>query len=142
MRAILAQSTLRWISPNQSIPLCSGRCAVSEPKPARILRLHVCEHDHYRGKPLYEAIIEKCRDMHIAGATVLRALEGYGESAAVHRHHLLRHDLPILISIIDSAENVARLLPIVEEMMDNGMIAMSEVEVIRIQRSRKPLVAS
>jgi PII-like signaling protein len=115
---------------------------VSESKPARILRLHLCEHDRYRGKPLYEAIVEKCRELHIAGATVFRAFEGYGEGAEVHRHHLLRHDLPIVISIIDSAESIARLLPVVEEMMDNGMIAMSEADVIRIQRSRRRSAAS
>ncbi|MCZ2074191.1 MAG: DUF190 domain-containing protein [Bryobacterales bacterium] len=106
------------------------------PKPAKILRLHFSEHDHYRGKPLYEAIVEKCRELHIAGATVYRGLEGYGETAEVHRRHLLTHDLPIVVSIVDSAENVARLLPVVEEMMDKGLIAISDVEVIRIQRSK------
>jgi PII-like signaling protein len=106
------------------------------PMPAKILRLHFTEHDRYRGKPLYEAVIEKCRDLHIAGATVYRGLEGYGETAEVHRSHLLTHDLPIVVSIVDSAENIARLLPVVEEMMDKGLIAMSDVEVIRIQRSK------
>ena len=105
------------------------------PTPAKILRLHFSEHDRYRGKPLYEAIVEKCREMHIAGATVYRALEGYGETAEVHRSHMLTHDLPIVVSIVDSAENIARLLPAVEEMMDKGLIAMSDVEMIRIQRS-------
>ncbi|MGA2434780.1 MAG: DUF190 domain-containing protein [Bryobacteraceae bacterium] len=106
------------------------------PTPGKILRLHFSEHDRYRGKPLYEAIVEKCRELHIAGATVYRGLEGYGETAEVHRSHLLTHDLPIVVSIVDSAENVARLLPVVEEMMDKGLIAMSDVEVIRIQRSK------
>jgi PII-like signaling protein len=106
------------------------------PTPAKILRLHFTEHDHYRGKPLYEAVVEKCRELHIAGATVYRGLEGYGETAEVHRSHLLTHDLPIVVSIVDSAENIARLLPVVEEMMDKGLIAMSDVEVVRIQRSK------
>jgi hypothetical protein len=106
------------------------------PTPARILRLHFSEHDRYRGKPLYEAVVEKCRELHIAGATVYRGLEGYGETAEMHRSHLLTHDLPIVVSIVDSAENVARLLPVVEEMMDKGLIAMSDVEMIRIQRSK------
>lgn len=106
------------------------------PTPAKILRLHFSEHDRYRGKPLYEAVVEKCREMHIAGATVYRALEGYGETAEVHRPHMLTHDLPIVVSIVDSAENIARLLPAVEEMMDKGLIAMSDVEMIRIQRSK------
>ncbi|HXN50072.1 MAG TPA: DUF190 domain-containing protein [Bryobacteraceae bacterium] len=106
------------------------------PTPAKILRLHFSEHDRYRGKPLYEAVVEKCRELHIAGATVYRALEGYGETAEVHRSHMLTHDLPIVVSIVDSAENIARLLPAVEEMMDKGLIAMSDVEMIRIQRSK------
>jgi PII-like signaling protein len=106
------------------------------PTPAKILRLHFSEHDRYRGKPLYEAVVEKCREMHITGATVYRGLEGYGETAEVHRSHLLTHDLPIVVSIVDSAENIARLLPVIEEMMDKGLIAMSDVEVIRIQRSK------
>ena len=106
------------------------------PTPAKILRLRFSEHDRYRGRPLYEAIVEKCREMHIAGATVYRALEGYGETAEVHRSHMLTHDLPIVVSIVDSAENIARLLPAVEEMMDKGLIAMSDVEMIRIQRSK------
>ena len=106
------------------------------PTPAKILRLHFSEHDRYRGKPLYEAVVDKCRELHIAGATVYRGLEGYGETAEMHRSHLLTHDLPIIVSIVDSAENIARLLPVVEEMMDKGLIAMRDVEMIRIQRSK------
>ncbi len=106
------------------------------PTQAKILRLHFSEHDRYRGKPLYEAVVDKCRELHIAGATVYRGLEGYGETAEVHRSHLLTHDLPIVVCIVDSAENIARLLPEVEDMMDKGLIAMSDVEMIRIQRSK------
>jgi uncharacterized protein len=106
------------------------------PTPGKILRLHFSERDRYQGKPLYEAIVDKCRELRIAGATVYRGLEGYGETAEIHRSHVLSHDLPIVVSIIDSAENVARILPVVEEMMDKGLIAMSDVEVIRIQRSK------
>ncbi len=108
------------------------------PIPAKILRLHFSEHDRYGGKPLYEAVIDKCRELHIAGATVYRALEGYGETAEVHRPHMLAHDQPIVVSIVDLAENIARLLPAVEEMMDTGLIAMSDVEMIRIERSTNP----
>ena len=66
-------------------------------------------------KPLYEAIVEKCRELKIAGATVYRGLEGYGDTAEIHRSHILTHDLPIVIQIVDSAENIQRLLPVVEE---------------------------
>ncbi len=76
----------------------------------------------------------KCREMKIAGATVFRGLEGYGETAEMHRSHLARHDQPILISIVDSADNLGRLVPVVEEMMDTGLLAVSDVKVVRVQK--------
>src|SRR5215831_9708717 len=76
---------------------------------AKLLRLHFSESDKYRGKPLYEAIVQKCRELSIAGATVFRGLEGYGESAEIHRHHLIGHDQPIVVTIVDSEENIRRL---------------------------------
>lgn len=103
--------------------------------PAKILRLHFCEHDRYHGRPLYEAVVDKCRDMKIAGATVYRGVEGYGQTAEIHRSGMLAHHHPIVVTVVDSAENIARLLPVVEEMMDKGLIAMSDVEVIRIHKS-------
>ena len=104
-------------------------------QPAKLLRLHFTERDRYQGKPLHDAIVEKCLDLKIAGATVFRGLEGYGETAEIHRSHVLTHDLPIVIQIVDTQENVQRLLPIVEEMMDKGLIAMSDVSVLRIQKA-------
>jgi hypothetical protein len=103
-------------------------------QPARLLRIHISESDLCDGKPLYEAIVNKCREMKIAGATVFRGLEGYGETAEIHKHHLTRHDQPILISIVDSAENLARLVPVVEEMMDTGLMAISDVQIVRVQK--------
>jgi PII-like signaling protein len=103
-------------------------------QPARLLRIHISESDRYGGKPLYEAIVNKCREMKIAGATVFRGLEGYGETAEMHKYHLTRHDQPILITIIDTAENLARLAPVVEEMMDTGLMAISEVQTVRVQK--------
>lgn len=103
-------------------------------KKAKLLRLHFNEDDQYKGKPLYEAIVNRCKELKIAGATVLRGLEGYGETAEIHRHHLVRKDLPIIVTIVDTAENLDRLIPDVEAMMDTGMIATSDVECIRIER--------
>ncbi|MFB3778365.1 MAG: DUF190 domain-containing protein [Bryobacteraceae bacterium] len=101
---------------------------------AKLLRIHISEADRHQGRPLYEAIVDKCREMKIAGATVFRGLEGYGETAALHRHHLTRRDQPILITIVDSPENLALLVPAVEEMMDTGLLAVSEVKVIRVEK--------
>jgi hypothetical protein len=102
--------------------------------PAKLLRIHISEGDRFQGKPLYEAIVAKCREMKIAGATVFRGLEGYGESAEMHRSHLARHDQPIVISIVDTADNLSGLVPVVEEMMDTGLMAVSDVRVVRVQK--------
>jgi PII-like signaling protein len=99
------------------------------------MRLHFSEHHRYKGKPLYEAIVEKCLELKILGATVLRGLEGYGGMAQIHRSHLLTHDLPIVVTIVDSAENIDRLAPVVEEMMETGLIAVSDVQIRRIQKN-------
>jgi PII-like signaling protein len=107
---------------------------MSAEQPAKLLRIHISENDRYRGKSLYEAIVDKCRELRIAGATVFRGLEGYGETAEMHRSHLMRRDQPILISIVDTAENLARLVPVVEEMLDTGVLAISAVKAIRVQK--------
>jgi PII-like signaling protein len=96
-------------------------------KPARLLRLHFSERDRYRGEPLYEAIVQRCRELQIAGATVFRGLEGYGETAGIDRH-------PVVVTIVDTAENIARLIPELEAMMETGMIAASDVDAIRIEK--------
>lgn len=106
-------------------------------QPAKLLRLHFTERDRYQGKHLYEAIVNKCQELKIAGATVIRGLEGYGDTAEIHRSHILTHDLPIVVQIVDTEENIRRLLPVLEDMMDKGLIAMSDVNVRRIQKTAK-----
>ena len=103
-------------------------------KNAKLLRLHFGESDQYKGKPLYEAIVNRCKELKIAGATVFRGLEGFGETAEIHRHHLIRKDQPIVVTIVDTPENLGRLIPEIEEMMDTGMIATSDVEYMRIEK--------
>ena len=103
-------------------------------KKAKLLRLHFCESDQYNGRPLYEAIVNRCRELKIAGATVFRGLEGYGETAEIHRHRLIKKDQPIVVTIVDTPENLGRLIPEVEEMMDTGMIATSDVEFVHIEK--------
>ncbi|HEX3747769.1 MAG TPA: DUF190 domain-containing protein [Bryobacteraceae bacterium] len=102
---------------------------------AQLLRLHFGEADRYEGKPLYEAIVHRCKELQIAGATVFRGLEGFGETAALHRHRAMHNDQPVVVTIVDTAENVARLIPELEKMMDTGVIATSDVECIRIQKT-------
>jgi len=101
---------------------------------AKMLRIHFGEDDKWQGKPLYRAIVEKCRELDIAGATVFRGIEGYGASTLIRKpHHLLSfsHDAPVMVSVIDSEEKVQKLIPQLDAMVADGLIAISEVEVIR-----------
>ncbi len=98
---------------------------------AKMLRIHLGEDDKWQGKPLYVAIVEKCQELDIAGATVFRGLEGYGTSAHIRKSHLVSSDQPITIRVVDTEENLQRLLPALDQMVDEGMIAISDVEVIR-----------
>jgi PII-like signaling protein len=107
-------------------------------KKAKLLRLHFGESDQYKGKPLYEAIVNRCKELKIAGATVFRGIEGYGETAEIHRHHLIGKDQPIVVTIVDTQENLGRLIPELEEMMDTGMIATSDVDYMRIEKPPTP----
>ena len=99
---------------------------------AKMLRIHFGEDDKWRGNPLYQAIVEKCRALDIAGATVFRGIEGYGASTLIRRSHLLwSKDAPIMVTVIDSEDKIRRLIPALDEMVGEGLIAMSDVEVIR-----------
>ena len=100
---------------------------------AKMLRIHFGEDDKWQGKPLYRAIVEKCRELDIAGATVYRGIEGYGASTLIHHPHLLSFssDAPIMVSVVDTHENIQKLIPTLDQMVDDGLIAISDVEVIK-----------
>jgi uncharacterized protein len=100
---------------------------------AKLLRIHFGEDDKWKGQPLYKAIVEKCREMDVAGATVYRGIEGYGASTLIRRSHLLSmsRDAPVMVSVVDSEEKIRRLIPILDEMVAEGLMAMSDVEVIK-----------
>ena len=105
---------------------------------AKLLRIHFSEGKTFQGRPLHESIIGKCREFGIAGASVFRGLEGFGETAEVHRHRVVHPDLPVVIVIADEAGKLARLIPEVESMMDSGVIAISDVKARRITRGGVP----
>jgi PII-like signaling protein len=99
---------------------------------AKLVRIHFGEDDQWNGRPLYEAIVEEARRQDLAGATVYRGIEGYGASTRIHRKHLLTSsDLPIMVSIVDEESKIKRFLPTVEVMVKEGLVAVSDVEVIR-----------
>jgi uncharacterized protein len=107
---------------------------MGQPQAGEILRIHISESDRYEGRPLYEAIVALCREMKMAGATVFLGVEGYGETADLHRAHLLHSERPLVIAIVDSAENIRRLAAAVEPMMHTGVLATSRVQMIRVER--------
>ena len=99
----------------------------------QLLRIFIGESDRWQGKPLYEAIILKAREMGLAGATMLRGLMGFGAASRIHTAKILRlsQDMPIVIEIVDSADKIDSLLPIVDEMVQEGMVTVERVRVIQ-----------
>jgi hypothetical protein len=112
---------------------------------ARMLRIHFGENDEWQGKPLHAAIVAKAQELGLAGANVYRGIEGYGTSTRIHHssHWTFSSDAPIMVSIIDTEEKIAELVPHLDAMVEEGLIAISSVEVIRYssisgQTSPKP----
>jgi PII-like signaling protein len=102
------------------------------PEHAELLRVFIGDSDKYHGKPLYEAIVAAAREHHLAGATVLRGYLGYGAHSRIHTAKILRlsEDLPIVVEIVDAAEKIDAFLPILDEMMAEGMVTLEQVKVI------------
>jgi len=109
------------------------------PKQAMLLRIFIGENDRQDGKPLYEAIVLKAREMHLAGATVLRGPMGYGHSSRLHTTKILRlsEDLPLLIEIVDSEEKINGFLPLLDGMMSSGLVTLEKVQVLQYGRNEK-----
>ncbi|HEY3862956.1 MAG TPA: DUF190 domain-containing protein [Verrucomicrobiae bacterium] len=102
------------------------------PHDAMLLRIFLGESDRWEHKPLYEAITLKAREMHIAGATVLRGPMGYGKSSRLHTAKILRLslDLPLVIEIVDSEEKINAFLPVIDKMLKGGLVTLEKVRVI------------
>ena len=107
------------------------------PEEAVLLRIFIGEDDHYKRLPLYEAIVLKARDMHLAGATVLRGILGFGKSSRMHTARVLRlsMDLPMVIEIVDAREKIDTFLPHLELMMGGGLVTLERARVIRSERA-------
>jgi PII-like signaling protein len=103
------------------------------PAAAKLLHIHIDEQDRFEGKPLHEVIVDTCRSLRIAGATVFLGLEGYGESAEIHRSRLFHRDRPVVVAVIDSAENIERLVNQLEPMLDTGVLTVTGVEALRVE---------
>jgi len=108
------------------------------PDEGELLRIFIGETDKYKGKPLYEAIVMKARELNLAGATVFRGIMGYGATSRIHSIKLLRlsEDLPVMIEIVDTEDNINKLLPFLDETVNEGLITMEKVRVIKYRHSK------
>jgi hypothetical protein len=102
------------------------------PQEATLLRVFIGESDRWQHKPLYEAIVLKARELHLAGATVVRGSMGFGKSSRLHTAKILRlsMDLPVIVEIVDSEEKIQGFLPVLDEMIKGGLVTMEQVRVI------------
>ena len=103
------------------------------PENGKLLRIFIGESDMWQHRPLYEAIVLKARELGLAGATVLRGPMGFGASSHLHTSKILRlsMDLPIIIEIVDSEENVNKMIPLLDEMVQDGLVTLEDVRVLK-----------
>jgi uncharacterized protein len=102
------------------------------PNEAMLLRIFIGESDRLKHLPLYEAVVLKAREMHMAGATVLRGPMGFGKSSRLHTNKILRLslDLPIVIEIVDTEEKINAFLPFLDQVMNGGLVTLEKIRVI------------
>ena len=103
------------------------------PKQAVLLRIFTGENEKYNDRPLYEAVVMKAREMQLAGATVLRGPMGFGKSSLIHTDKILRlsMDLPLVIEIVDSEQKINAFLPVLDEMMEIGLVTLEKLQVLQ-----------
>jgi PII-like signaling protein len=105
----------------------------------QLLRIFVGESDLWEGKPLYQAIVRKAREEGLAGATVLRGVEGFGAHSRLHTTRILRlsEDLPVVIEIVDKADRIQAILPSLDTMVTEGMMTLEKVHIIAYRHNDK-----
>jgi PII-like signaling protein len=110
------------------------------PHEAMLLRIFIGESDRWHHQPLYEAIVLKAREMHMAGATVLRGPMGYGKSSRMHTAKIIRlsFDLPLVIEIVDVEDKINELLPVLDQMLKGGLVTLEKVRVIEYRADETP----
>ena len=106
---------------------------------ARMLRIHFTEADKWQGETLYKAIVAKCMELGIGGATVFRGVEGFGASARIYhaRSLSISKNAPVMVTVIDTEEQIQKLLPHLDQMIQGGLVVSSMVEAIRYSRSEQ-----
>ncbi len=108
------------------------------PQKGHLLRIFIGESDKYEGLPLFEWIVRKAREKNLAGATVIRGMEGFGAHSRLHTAKILRlsEDLPIVIEIVDALEKIENFIPLIDEAIEEGLATIEKVD-IRFYRSGK-----
>lgn len=103
------------------------------PEEGLLLRIFIGESDRYQGKPLYEVIVQQAKKMDLAGATVLKGNMGFGAHSRIHTSKILRlsEDLPLVIEIVDSTEYIERFLPLLDDMVGEGLVTLEKVRILR-----------
>ncbi len=107
------------------------------PEEGMLLRVFIGETDQYNGKALYEQIVIKARELNLAGATVIRGIMGFGADSRMHAAKILRmsEDLPIIIEMVDTEENLGKILPFLDGSVTEGLITLEKVRVIKYRHS-------
>jgi uncharacterized protein len=107
---------------------------------ARMLRIHFTEADKWQGETLYKAIVAKCMELGLGGATVFRGVEGFGASARIYhaRSLSISKNAPVMVTVIDTEEQIQRLLPHLDQMIQGGLVVSSRVEAIRYSPTDQP----
>jgi len=120
------------LKPLSTIPRIEARPHMTINENGVLLRVFIGEGDTVDGRHLYEAVLLKARELGLAGGTVLRGIEGFGANSVVHKARLLEmsSDLPVVIEIVDTEEKIRRLLPFLEQVVQEGMITMEYVAIV------------
>lgn len=107
------------------------------PEEGMLLRIFIGESDSYKGRPLYEQIVLKARELNLAGATVTRGVMGFGADSRMHTAKILRlsEDLPIIIEVVDTEEKLQMLLPFLDDTVEEGLITLEKVRVVKYRHS-------
>jgi len=116
----------------------AGEAAVRTEDEGKLLRIFVDEGARFEGKQLYEALVERCLAEGVAGATVVRGIQGYGADMRIHSAGVLRlsADLPVVVEVADGPERIDALLPVLESMVGNGLITVERIRMIRLKPDR------
>lgn len=106
----------------------------------KLLRIFIGESDRWHGKPLYQAIVQRLREEGLAGATVVRGIEGFGAKSHLHTSRILRlsEDLPLVIEVVDEASRIDAVLPMLDEMVPEGLVTLERVEVVHYRADNGP----